>query len=160
MLKLSSSIKFVVSDFDGVMTDGSLYLDENLNEQKRVNFSDIMGIYLLKRAGYEFGIITGEDSKIIDYLTKKINITEIHKNVRKKGEVLKGIMDKYNLKSDEVLYVGDDVNDIPAFELVKYKIAPKNANYKVKEIKDIQITEHKGGDGAIREIVDSILMAE
>ena len=147
MLKLSSKIKLVVSDFDGVMTDGSLYLDENLNEQKRINFSDIMGIYILMRKGYKFAIITGEDSKILDYLTKKINVVDIYKNVRKKDETLKSLMKKYNLKSDEVLYIGDDINDIPAFELVKYKIAPKNANYKVKETKGIQITENMGGMG-------------
>jgi len=160
MLKLSSSIKLVVSDFDGVFTDGCFYIDENLNQTKKLNFKDIMGVFLLLRAGYKFAIVTGEDNKILDYFKIKLGVEEIHKGIRKKDLILKEIMQKYDVKYEEVLYIGDDINDIPAFELVKYKIATNDANYKVKNIENIQITENKGGSGAIREVVDSLLSVE
>ena len=67
-------------------------------------------------------------------------------------------MKKYNLKSDEVLYIGDDINDIPAFELVDFKIAPKNLNPILSvKVPDLQITENYGGNGAIREIADILV---
>jgi YrbI family 3-deoxy-D-manno-octulosonate 8-phosphate phosphatase len=82
---------------------------------------------------------------------------EIHKGVRDKGSVLKRLMEKYNLDSNEVLYIGDDINDIGAFDCVDYKIAPKNANDVVKRMQNMQITQNYGGDGAFREVIDCLL---
>lgn len=157
MLKLSKNIKLFASDFDGVFTDGSLYLDEDLKQVKRVNFSDIMGVSRLIKAGYKFAIISGETSNILNYFKNKFYIDEIHGGIRQKGIVLSEIMQKYNLNSDEVIYMGDDVNDIAAFECVKYPIAPKNANPIVKVYPNIQITENSGGAGAFREVVEVLL---
>ena len=157
-LKLSDTIKFVISDFDGVFTDGSVYLSENNDVQKRLNFKDIMGVSLLLKAGINFGIISGETSNILNYFKVKFSIQEIHGGIRQKGVVLKGIMQKYNLKSNEVLYIGDDINDIPAFDLVDYKIAPKNLNPVLQfKVEKLQITENYGGNGAIREIADTLV---
>lgn len=158
-LKLSKDIKMVVSDFDGVFTDGTFILDENLNQQKKVNFIDIMGVSILLKNNIKFGIISGETSNILEYFRNKFGIDEIHKGIRQKGIVLSEIMKKYNLGSNEVLYIGDDINDIAAFECVDYKIAPKNANPIVKMLPDIQITENYGGNGAFREMVDNLMRA-
>ncbi len=157
MLKLSKDIKLVASDFDGVFTDGSVYIDEDLKQVKKINFSDIMGVSRLIKAGYKFAIISGETSNILSYFKNKFNIDEIHGGVRQKGIVLSEIMEKYSLSYDEVLYMGDDINDIAAFDCVKYKIAPKNANPIVKVKEGIQITQNSGGDGAFREVVDTLL---
>ena len=157
MLKLSKDIKLVASDFDGVFTDGSVYIDEDLKQVKKINFSDIMGVSRLIKAGYKFAIISGETSNILNYFKNKFNIDEIHGGVRQKGIVLSEIMEKYSLSYDEVLYMGDDINDIAAFDCVKYKIAPKNANPIVKAKEGIQITQNSGGDGAFREVVDTLL---
>lgn len=156
-LKLSSDIKLFVSDFDGVFTDGSFFLDEDLKQVKKINFVDVMGVSLLLKAGVKFAIISGETTNILDYFKQKFGIEEIHKGIRQKGIVLSQIMEKYNLESSEVLYIGDDINDIAAFECVDYKIAPKNANPIVKMLDGIQITENSGGAGAIREVVDTLL---
>lgn len=156
-LKLSKNIKIVVSDFDGVFTDGSVYIDENLKHTKRLSYKDIMGVSMLLKAGYDFAIISGEDSNILNYFNIKFGIEEIHKGIRNKGIVLEDLMARKNLTKEEVLYIGDDINDISAFELVQYKIAPKNANPIIKLRDDIQITNATGGDGAIREIVDTLL---
>lgn len=157
MLKLSKNIKLVASDFDGVFTDGSVFMDEELKQFKKINFSDIMGVSRLIKAGYKFAIISGETSNILNYFKNKFNIEEIHGGIRQKGIVLSEIMQKYNLCADEVLYMGDDINDIAAFDCVNYKIAPNNANPIVKVKEGVQITQNSGGCGAFREVVDTLL---
>lgn len=155
MLKLAKEIKMIISDFDGVFTDGSVYISEKNDVQKKLNFKDIMGVSMLIKAGYNFGIISGEQSNILNYFKEKFNIEEIHGGIRQKGIVLNKIMQKYKLLPSEVLYIGDDINDIPAMELVDYRIAPKNLNpILTVKVKNLQITENYGGNGAIREIAD------
>lgn len=157
-LVLSKEIKMIVSDFDGVFTDGSLYISEQNEVQKKLNFKDIMGVSLLIKNGYKFGIISGEKSNILNYFSEKFNIEDIHGGIRQKGIVLKEIMEKYDFKSNEILYIGDDINDISAMELVKYAVAPKNANPVLQfKIKHLQITSSFGGNGAIREIADCLV---
>lgn len=157
MLKLSKNIKMVISDFDGVFTDGSVYFDEKLNQQKRMNFSDIMGVSILIKKGIKFAIVSGENTNILNYFKEKFGIEDIYGLIRKKGEIVEKILKKYNLKKDEVLYIGDDINDIPAFELVQYRVAPNNANPLIKMMDNMQITDSKGGEGAFREMVDSLV---
>ncbi len=156
-LKLSNKIKMVISDFDGVFTDGSVYFSENGDVQKRLNFKDIMGVSILIKKGIKFGIISGENSNIFNYFKENFGIEEIHGGIRQKGIVLNDIMLRHNLKSNEVLYIGDDINDISAFELVDYRIAPKNLNPVLPfKVQNLQITQNFGGNGAIREIADKI----
>lgn len=160
-LQLSKNIKLVVSDFDGVFTDGSVYISEKNEVQKKLNFKDIMGVSILIKNGYNFAIISGEQSNILNYFKDKFGIEEIYGGIRQKGIVLEEIMKKYNLKEDEVLYIGDDINDIAAMELVKYRIAPKNLNPILPfKVQNLQITQNFGGDGAIREIADSLVNME
>lgn len=155
MLQLSKDIKLIVSDFDGVFTDGSVYISEKNEVQKKLNFKDIMGVSMLLKKGYNFAIISGEQSNILNYFKDKFGIAEIHGGIRQKGIVLDEIMKKYNLSSNEVLYIGDDINDIAAMELVDYRIAPKNVNPILTiKVSNLQITESYGGNGAIREIAD------
>ncbi len=157
-LKLSKEIKMIISDFDGVFTDGSVYISEKNEVQKRLNFKDIMGVSILVKNNFKFGIISGEESNILNYFKDKFNIEDIHGGIRQKGIVLEQIMEKYNFKSSEILYIGDDINDISAMELVKYPIAPKNVNPILPiKVKNLQITQNYGGCGAIREIADALI---
>lgn len=158
MLKLSKNIKMIVSDFDGVFTDGSVYISENSEVTKKLNFKDIMGVYLLINNGFDFGIISGEASNILNYFKDNFNLKEIHGGIRQKGIVLSEIMEKYKLKPSEVLYVGDDINDISAMELVDYRIAPQNFNPVLQfKVENLQITDAYGGNGVIREIADTLI---
>ena len=151
MLSLSNEIKMVVSDFDGVFT-------EKNEVQKKLNFKDIMGVSLLVKNGFKFAIISGEQSNILNYFKDKFGIEEIHGGIRQKGIVLDDIMKRHNLSYNEVLYIGDDINDIAAMELVKYRIAPKNYNPIMQfRVENLQITDSFGGDGAIREIADILV---
>ena len=157
MLELSKKIKMIVSDFDGVFTDGSVYISEKNEVQKKLSFKDIMGVSLLIKNGYNFAIISGEKNSAIETMAKKFQIPEIHQGIRIKIDVLKTIVDKYNLSQEEYAYLGDDVNDLDCLNFAKYKITVPHAVDKVKSVKDIQITSSQAGNGAFREVVDCLV---
>lgn len=156
-LKIPKTIKMIISDFDGIMTDNCVYLDNNLNMSRKVNFKDIMAVAMLKKTDIELGFVSGEKNPIIDLLVEKFKIIENHQDIRKKIDVLKMIIDKYNLKPDEFLYIGDDINDLDCLNYSKIRITVPNSTDKVKKIKGIQITNASGGNGAFREVVDCLL---
>lgn len=156
-LNLSTKIKMIVSDFDGIFTDNSVYvLDEN-TRIKKLSYKDIMGVSIAIKNGINVAIISGEKSKQVEYIANKFNLTEIHQGIRIKLPVLQEIKEKYNLSNDEVIYVGDDIIDIDCLKNVGYPITVDEANYKVKQLENIQITHAKGGNGAFREIVDNLI---
>ncbi len=156
-LKLPNTIKMVITDFDGVVTDNCVYINEDFTTTRKLNFKDIMGFSILKKNNYEIAIISGEANSAIQLLAEKFDIKEIHQKIRIKIDVLKQIIEKYNLSPEEFLYIGDDINDIECLKFAKYKITVPHAVKKVKEIKDIQITENSAGDGAFREVVDCLV---
>ena len=157
MLNLPKTIKMVITDFDGIVTDNCVYIDSNGNTSRKLNFKDIMAFSLLKKNGFGIAIISGEANSAIELLAKKFDIAEIHQGIRNKLEVLKNIIEKYNLTLEEVLYIGDDVNDYDSLNFVKYAITVPNAVKKIRCIKGIQITNELGGNGAFREVVDCLL---
>ncbi|MDD3420179.1 MAG: HAD hydrolase family protein [Candidatus Gastranaerophilales bacterium] len=154
-------IKLIATDFDGILTDGGLYLSCKGDESfKKINYKDIMGISIWLKNGGKFAIISGDSGEAINTLAKKFNLEDVYQGLKfdQKNEALKKIMDKYSLSPDEICYVGDDINDINALKLCKTPITTPDANYKLrKEISDIIITKTQGGFGVIREVVDSIL---
>lgn len=156
-IKLPNTIKMVITDFDGVVTDNCVYINEDFTMSRKLNFKDVMGFSILKKNGYDIAIISGEANSAIETLAKKFNIVEIHQNIRKKIDVLKSIIEKYNLSQEEYLYIGDDINDIECLEYAKYKITVPHSVDKVKNVKDIQITESDAGNGAFREVVDCLI---
>ena len=156
MLNLPKSIKMVITDFDGIITDNCVYIDASGNMTRKLNFKDVMAFSILKKKGYKVGIISGEGNSSIQVINEKFQLDEVHENIRIKIDVLKAIIEKYNLKDDEYLYIGDDINDIEALEYSKNKITVPNAVDRVKEINGIQITSKSGGDGAFREVVDCL----
>lgn len=156
MLKLPKTIKMIITDFDGVITDNCVYIADDFTMSRRLNFKDIMAFATLKRNGYKIGIISGEKNAAIETMAKKFNVDEVHQNIRVKIDVLKSIVQKYNLSQDEYVYIGDDINDIACLEYADYKITVPHAVSKVKSVKGIQITESKAGDGAFREVADCL----
>lgn len=156
MLNLPNSIKMVITDFDGIITDNCVYIDSKGEMTRKLNFKDVMAFSILKKKGYKIAIISGEGNSAIKVLDEKFNFDEVYENIRIKIDVLKSIIDKYNLKSDEYLYIGDDINDIEALEFAQYKITVPDAVKRVKDIPNIQQTTQRGGDGAFREVVDCL----
>ena len=156
-LKLPNTIKYVISDFDGIMTDNTVLIDNNLNMSRRINFKDVMGVFQLKKNGIETIFVSGEKNSIIDMFKEKFKLVENHQNIRKKIEVLKDIIKRFNLTEEDYLYIGDDINDKECLEFCKYKFTVPNAVDVIKNIKDIQITKTSGGQGALREVADCLL---
>ncbi len=156
-LKLPKTIKMVITDFDGVVTDNCVYISDDFSMSRRLNFKDIMAFSLLKKNNYMIGIISGEKNAAIETLAQKFKVDEVHQNIRIKIDVLKGIIEKYNLSQEEYLYIGDDVNDVACLEFAKYKITVPHAVEKVKSVKDIQVTESTAGNGAFREVADCLI---
>lgn len=157
MLKFPKTIKMVITDFDGVVTDNCVYIAANGDMSRKLNFKDVMAFSLLRKNGYKIGIISGEANSAIEILAKKFQIEEVHQGIRQKLEVLNAIIEKYNLNEDEYVYIGDDVNDYDSLCKAKYAVTVPTAVKKVREIEGIQITDTKSGDGAFREVVDAII---
>ena len=156
-IKLPKSIRMVVTDFDGVITDNCVYINEDFSMSRKLNFKDIMGFFLLKRNGIDISIISGEKNSAIETMAQKFQITEIHQNIRIKIDVLKDILKKYNLTQEECVYIWDDVNDLECLNFAKYKITVPHAVEKVKNVDKIQITQSEAGNGAFREVADCLV---
>jgi len=156
-LKIPKTIKMIISDFDGIMTDNCIYVTEDLSISRKINFKDIMAVSILRKAGIDLAFISGEKNPVIDLLAEKFDLKEIHQNIRNKVDVLKTIVEKYGLKQDEFLYIGDDINDIACLEFSSIKITVPNSTPAVKLLEGIQVTAEVGGNGAFREVVDCLL---
>lgn len=156
-LKLPETIKMVITDFDGVVTDNCVYINDDFSMSRKLNFKDIMAFSILKKNGYMIGIISGEKNAAIEILAKKFQIEEIHQNIRIKIDVLKSIVEKYNLSKEEFLYIGDDINDIECLNFAKYKMTVPHSVQKVKDVEGIQVTENEAGNGAFREVADCLI---
>lgn len=157
MLNLPDTIKMVITDFDGIVTDNTVYIDAQGEMTRRLNFKDVMAFSLLRKNGFKIGIISGEANSAIEIIAKKFDVEEVHQGIRNKLEVLNSIIEKYSLTDEEFLYVGDDVNDYDSLMRAKYSITVPDAVSKVKNIPSIQVTIAKGGEGAFREIVDTLV---
>lgn len=156
-LKLPETIKMLITDFDGVVTDNCVYINDDFSMSRKLNFKDVMAFSILKKNDYMIGIISGEKNAAIEILAKKFQIEEIHQNIRIKIDVLKDIVRKYNLSKEEFLYIGDDINDIECLNFAKYKITVPHSVQKVKDVEGIQVTENEAGNGAFREVADCLI---
>ena len=157
MITLPSTIKMVITDFDGVVTDNCVYIDSKGEMTRKLNYKDIMAFSLLRKNGYKIGIISGEANSAIEIIKDKFQVEEVHQGIRNKLEILNNIIEKYGLTDEEFVYIGDDVNDFDSLNRAKYAITVPTAVEKVKNISHIQITQAESGMGAFREIVDSLI---
>ncbi len=158
MLNINKDIKIIATDFDGIITDGYVYYSSVSDEQtKRISFKDIMGMSLAVKNGYIIAIISGEKNSIIDKLAGKFKLEDVHQGIKDKLPVLKGISEKYSIALSEICYIGDDINDIAALEAAGVSVTVPGANYKVHQVPGILVTKADSGNGAFREVVDSLL---
>lgn len=158
VITLPETIKFVITDFDGIVTDNCVYINSHGEMSRKLNFRDVMGFSMLKKNGYKVGIISGEKNSAIDIIAEKFQIEEVHQNIRIKIDVIKSIIEKYNLSEEEFVYIGDDINDFDSLNYAKYRVTVPDAVKKIKNIPNIQVTSAKGGEGAFREIVDALVV--
>src|SRR5690554_5083934 len=148
--------KLVITDIDGVWTDGGMYYDQTGNEWKKFNTSDNAGVLFLNLLNIPFAIITGEDTKIVQRRADKLKVKYLYMGVKDKVSIAENLCKELGINLNEVAYIGDDINDILLLEKVGFSCAPANAPIYVKNKVDF-VTEAKGGDGAFREFVEYIL---
>jgi len=147
-------IQLIVYDFDGVMTDNKVIIFEDGTESIVANRSDGLGVEILKKRGINQIILSTESNNVVRARAKKLDLPVIYACEDKKSTLIKYCKEKgHNLS--KVVYVGNDINDLEAMEVVGYPIAPADAHIEIKKIAKI-VTKVRGGDGVIREIVDFI----
>ena len=152
-------IKLVVLDFDGVFTDGGIYLDYKSQGQRRFDVKDGLGIKLLQKNGFIIAIISGSNSKIIDDRARALGIKIVRKGISCKLETLREIQYDLNIKLEETIFLGDDINDLTVLPNVSLFIVPFDAHIGCKK-KASYISKYMGGKGFIREIVDNLLISK
>ena len=151
-----NKVKMVISDVDGVWTDGAIYKGKNGIELKRFCVTDGAGVALLREAGLELALISGRHSDATAERAKELKIKNVYNGTLNKIPPYNALKEKFNLTDDEIAYIGDDTIDIPVMELVGVPIATENASIPCKAVA-IHITEKSGGYGAFREAVEWIL---
>jgi len=149
-------IKLVVTDVDGVLTDGGRFFSEKGEVMKKFHARDGMGINLLLRNGIKTVILTKENSLIVKKWANEMNVSHTYSSAIKKEQELSRICKKFEVTKEEIVYIGDDVNDIALMKLVGLSAAPYDANPATKQIANY-ICNLRGGEGAFREVADLIL---
>jgi len=149
-------IKLLVLDVDGCLSDGKLVYSADGIESKSFNVKDGLGITTWIKLGHHVAIITGRNSSIVEKRAKELGVQHLYQGIRDKNRVLREIIDSLGLYPYEVAAIGDDLNDYGMLSLVGHSFTPKNG---VKEIKEIVNTtlNAKGGDGAVREMIDILV---
>ena len=157
--KLLSQIRLFATDVDGVLTDAGMYYSETGDEWKKFNTRDGMGIKLLQRIGIITAIVTQERTKLVARRAEKLAIPELHQGVMDKLTVIREMADRHGLSLKEVAYIGDDVNDLEALKAVGFSASPADALPDILTEVDY-VCRKKGGEGAVREIIEMILNAQ
>lgn len=149
-------IEMFLMDCDGVLTDGGMYYSENGDELKRFNTQDGMGIQLLKQRGVITGIITGENRALNAQRAEKLKIDIVRQGVSDKLAIVKELCIEYGIDLMNIAFVGDDINDLPVIKEVGLGCTVFNGRPEIKECAKY-ISPYKGGDGAVRDIIDKVL---
>lgn len=154
--KKCKKIKLIITDIDGVWTDGGLYYSADGLVMKRFQVKDGMAVNLLRKNGIEVAIVSGDASEIGMIRGQRLKIELLYKNVLDKKNILDEICQLRNLKYENIAFIGDDVNDIEAMKLCAISAAPSDAVKDVLKIIDYKC-EKKGGEGAFREFADFVI---
>ena len=154
-----NKIKMVISDVDGVWTDGSLYKGKDNIELKKFSVSDGAAVALMREAGIKLALISGRYSSATEERATELKIEDLYNGTLNKIPPYEALKEKYELSDDEIAYVGDDIIDIPVMERVAVPIATQNASPPCKD-SAVHITKKSGGDGAFREAVEWILIKQ
>jgi 3-deoxy-D-manno-octulosonate 8-phosphate phosphatase (KDO 8-P phosphatase) len=156
---IAKGVKLLILDVDGVLTDGSIILDNEGNEYKSFHVRDGHGIKMLIHAGIHVAIITGRHSKVVERRAHELGITEVFQKCHDKRVAYRKLIEQYSLKDSEVAYIGDDIVDAPIMAMAGLPVAVSDATEDTKEYALI-VTKSRGGRGAVREITDFILKSK
>lgn len=158
-LTILKKIKLVITDVDGVLTDGGMYYSNKGEIMKKFNTKDGMGVELLLKNNIKTILMTKENSIIVKKRGKKMNVAATYVNINNKEQELEKICKKFDVKTNEIAYIGDDLNDYKIMKLVGFSATPANGISQLKKI--VNFTSNiNGGDGVFRDVSDMILFAK
>ncbi|MBF9238594.1 HAD-IIIA family hydrolase [Hymenobacter sp. BT683] len=152
-------IRLVLTDCDGVLTDGGVYYSERGEEMKRFSIRDGMGVVRLREFGIATGIMTGELSPSVRTRAAKLQIEELHLGVKDKPACLHSILARTGLRADEVAFIGDDTNDLDILSMVGLAACPGDATSFARAVADFHC-QVPGGHGCFRELAEFIIAAQ
>ncbi|MCA9200125.1 MAG: HAD hydrolase family protein [Planctomycetales bacterium] len=152
-------IKMLLSDVDGVLTDGGVIFDNQGIEIKKFHIRDGLGIKLWQRAGYPFGIVTARNSHIVKVRAAELGVQIVRQGFEKKLPTVHEIVQQQGITIDEVAYIGDDLTDLPVLKAVGLPVAVADAAAEVRSAAQL-VTKIPGGKGAVRETIETILKAQ
>ncbi len=152
-------LRLVLTDCDGVLTDGSVYYGEQGEALKKFHIRDGMGVKLLQAQSIEVGVVTGERSPSLVRRCEKLGISEVHLGAQNKLEVVSRILERLGVEWRELAYIGDDVNDLEVLERAGFSACPSDAHSAVQGAVG-RVLKSPGGHGAFREFSDLILQGQ
>jgi YrbI family 3-deoxy-D-manno-octulosonate 8-phosphate phosphatase len=150
------AIELVLSDVDGVLTDGGVLFDNQGIESKRFHIRDGMGINLWRRAGFEFGLVTARNSHLVKVRAAELGVELVRQGVDDKRAATEAILKERNLNWGQVCYLGDDLADLPVMRSAGLAVAVADG---VEEVRHMAhwVSQQPGGHGAVRETIEMIL---
>ena len=149
-------IKLILSDVDGVLTDGGISFDNNGIESKKFHIKDGLGIKMWQRAGFRFGILTARTSHIVKVRSAELGIEIVRQGFEAKLPTAETLAKSMDLQMNQICYIGDDLTDLPVLRAVGLGVAVADAVDEVLAAADL-ITTRAGGQGAVRELIETIL---
>lgn len=149
-------IRVFIFDVDGVLTDGSVLITSQGEQLRKMSISDGYALKSALQKGYNVCAISGGNNPGVKERLKDLGVTDIYLNIRHKADQLKEYLEINNLKPDTVMYMGDDIPDIPAMQQVALPACPQNAAPEVKEISKY-VSHKSGGEGCVRDIIEQVL---
>lgn len=156
LIEKAAAIRLIVMDVDGVLTDGRITYTSDGQELKSFNVKDGLGFTLAVRQGYQLAVITARESTMVQRRMQELEVQHIIQNTKTKRPRLEQLIADLKLTPEQVIYIGDDLPDLPCMELAGLAACPADAARDVKEAADL-VSNHRGGDGAVREIIEFLL---
>ncbi|MCB9188169.1 MAG: HAD-IIIA family hydrolase [Flavobacteriales bacterium] len=150
------SPKLILTDIDGVWTDGGMYYDMTGNELKKFHTYDSAGILWCKKAGIPCGILTGETTEMVQRRAEKLKVDYLFQGTKNKFEIVEGLCQDLDISLADVAYLGDDINDLKVLKSVGYSACPNSAPIYIKEAV-MHVMNKNGGEGVFREFVEGII---
>jgi len=155
---VAARVRAIILDVDGVMTDGSIILDNHDNEYKSFHVRDGHAVKLAVRAGILTAIITGRRSQVVQRRAEELGIQEVHQKVHDKLAVYEELKRKYGFTDEEACYMGDDVVDLSLLRVVGLPATPSDADPAARDTA-LFVARSPGGRGAVRELIETVLRA-
>jgi 3-deoxy-D-manno-octulosonate 8-phosphate phosphatase (KDO 8-P phosphatase) len=154
----AGKVRLILLDADGVLTDGRITMSSDGSEIRSFHVQDGFGIRLGRQAGLEFGILSGRASPVLERRAEELGITEVHQGILDKAGRFQEILQRLDIPAEFVCFVGDDLIDLPVMRRSGFAVATADAQPDVREGAHY-VTERRGGEGAVREVVDIVLRA-